>query len=58
MTSIEKEDEQESFNAKDAINIKEYEKSRLKEVVGSCEETLTNVRIIFLGNFNPKFSHG
>ena len=43
VTGIEKEDEQEIFNGKDAI--KEDEKNGLKEVNLECEET--NVRIIF-----------
>ena len=54
VTGIEEEKEHESFNGKDAI--KEDEKSKLKEVDCKCYKT-PNVRIIFLGNYNPTFSH-
>ena len=55
VTGIEKEDEQKSFNGTDEI--KEDEKSGLKEVNLQCEKTLTNVRKIFLGNYNTTFTH-
>ena len=45
VTGIEEEDDQESFNGKDAI--KKDEKSGIKEVNLECEETLSNARIIF-----------
>ena len=54
VAGIEKENVQESFNGKDAI--KEDKKSGLKEV--DCKSYKTpNARKIFLGNYNPTFSH-
>ena len=53
MTGIEEEEEQEIFNGKDTI--KEDVKNGLREVVE--KKIFTNLRIVFLGNYNPTVSH-
>ena len=53
VTGIEEEEEQEIFNGKDTI--KEDVKNGLREVVE--KKIFTNLRIVFLGNYNPTFSH-
>ena len=53
VTGIEEEEEQEIFNGKDTI--KEDVKNGLREVVE--KKIFTNLRIVFLGNYNPTVSH-